>query len=125
MNELFLFDNDQVPQPRKKIKITSLTAEPYPDGARVKTEVRITPFQDRPNLELYAKKVDGPIVAEMSVIETMTPNLDFTMHIRGIDELAGDYILRAELYYEERTDPQHTVEITFRIETENQPDTNK
>lgn len=115
MSNLFLFDNDAVPQPKDKVKLVEITVTPYPEGNRVRLVIRITPFQERPNIEIYARKKDGPIVAEMSVIETMTPNLDFTLHIRGIDSLTGDYIVRAELYYEDRNEPQHVREVSFSI----------
>lgn len=100
--------------------------EPYPDGSRVRMELTITPFLERPNLEIFARKVDGPIVAEVSVIETMTPTLEFTLHIRGVDSLPGEYILRAELYYEDRQQPQDVREVAFTIapeaETPDSPD---
>ncbi len=115
MNNPFLFDSDEAPQPRERVRITELAAMPYPDGSRVHTRIKLTPFLEKPNLEIYAQKVDGPIVAEMSVIETMTPNLEFTLHIRGIDERTGDYLLRAELYYDDRLQPQDTQEIVFHI----------
>jgi hypothetical protein len=118
MNNLFLVDSGQAPQPREHVKITELSAKPYPDGSRVRIQLNLTPFSERPNLEIHAHKVDGPLVAEMSVIQTMTPVLELTLHIRGVEELIGDYILRAELYYDDRACPQHTREIAFQIATE-------
>ena len=47
----------------------------------------------------------------------MMPVLDFTLHIRGVDELPGTYVLRAELYYEERSNPQCVKEVEFQINT--------
>jgi hypothetical protein len=114
-NNLFFFDTNEAPQPRDRVKITALTAEPYPDGSRVRMQLDITPFLERPNLEIYARKVNGPIVAEMSVIETMTPHLEFTLHIRGVEHLSGDYILHADLFYDDRAQPQHAMEISFQI----------
>ena len=117
-NNLFFFDSDEAPLPREQVKITELTVQPYPDGSRVAMQLKITPFLERPNLEIYARKDGGPIVAEMSVIETMTPRLEFTLHIRGVDSLAGDYALRAELYYDDRLSPLDTREIQFTIAPE-------
>ena len=45
----------------------------------------------------------------------MTPLLEFTLHIRGAEELAGDYLVRAELFYDDRTNPQDAQEISFQI----------
>lgn len=111
----FFFDPGEAPQPRERVRITELAAAPYPDGSRVRITVELTPFLEKPNLEIYARKVDGPIVAEMSVIETMIPHLEFTLHIRGVEELTGQYVLTAELYYDDRTQPQHTRQTTFEI----------
>ncbi|GEM_PF-176450 len=115
MSDLFFFDTNEAPQPRDRVKITELTATPYPDGSRVRIKITLTPFLERPNLEIYAKKTDGPIVAELSVIEPMTPLLEFTLHIRGAEELAGDYLVRAELFYDDRTSPQDARETSFQI----------
>lgn len=116
MSDLFFFEAAEAPQPRDEIRITELTASPYPDGSRVRITINLTPFLERPNLELSAQKVDGPVVAEMSVIETMHHVLEFTMHIRGVETLAGDYSLKAELFYDEREAPQDVRELSFRIE---------
>lgn len=116
MNNIFFVDGDEAPQTRDQVVIKDIVAEPYPDGSRVRIQIGLTPFLEKPNLEIYAQKVDGPIVAEMSVIETMTPHLEFTLHIRGVTELTGKYQLRAELYYDDRQQPQHSKTILFTIE---------
>jgi hypothetical protein len=117
MIDFFPTEGAEPPRPKADVRIVSLTAQPYPDGARVRMAVELTPFMDRPNLEIYARKLDGPIVAEVSVIETMTPNLEFTLHIRGIETFPGTYLLRAELFYDDRTNPQDAREITFVIDS--------
>jgi hypothetical protein len=121
MSDFFQTEGAEPPRPRADVRIVSLTAEPYPDGARVRMAVEITPFMDRPNLEIYARKLDGPIVAEMSVIETMTPNLELTLHIRGVETFPGIYLLRAELFYDDRANPQDAREITFVIDSPENP----
>ena len=117
MSDIFFFDTGESPQPRERVEIVALEALPYPDGSRVHIRVQMTPFLERPNLEIYAQKEDGPIVAEMSVIETMQHILEFTLHIRGVDEVAGDYHLTAELFYDDRQQPQHRQEIDFSVES--------
>ncbi|MFC1960223.1 hypothetical protein ACFLYO_05895 [Chloroflexota bacterium] len=116
MNNLFFFDSVEAPQPRDEVAITALTVEPYPDGKRIRLQIQITPFLERPNLEIYAQKIDGPVVAELSVIETMTPQLDFTLHIRGLADTAGDYDLIAELFYDDRSTPQNKKKVAFQIQ---------
>lgn len=109
---------DQVPQPKHKIRIVGLQAIPYPDRRRVWVEVKVTPFQERPNLLLVVQKDNGTIVNELSVIETMHANMEFTVHIRTPSDPAGDYVLIVELFYETRNPPQDQQSIAFSIPKE-------
>ena len=77
--------------------ITSLTAQPYPDGYRLHVNIEITPFQKRPHIEVTLKDCDGEEVASSSIVEPLGWKLEFTMHIRG--ELKNPYTLDAKLYY--------------------------
>lgn len=114
--EINLFnDPNLVPQPKNKVKIEQLTVTPYPDRFRVYIELKLTPFQERPNLIIVAQRNDGKQVGDLDIIATMHYNNEFTMHIRGIDDPAGDYILRAELYYETRNPPQDSQSVEFTI----------
>jgi hypothetical protein len=77
--------------------ITSLGAEPYPDGYRLHVNIEITPFQKRPHIEVTLSDADGEEVASTSIVEPMSWKMEFTMHIRG--ELNNPYILEARLFY--------------------------
>ena len=77
--------------------ITSLTAEPYPDGYRLRVNSEMTPFQQRPHLEVSLKDADGEEVASSSIVEPLSWKIEFTMHIRG--ELKNPYTLEATLFY--------------------------
>jgi hypothetical protein len=102
------FEPGDVPQPPDKVKIELLEAKPYQDRWRLKVRVHVTPFQQRPNLELVLlHETDSPEeqpVANLSIIETMHPRMEFTMHIRGVHDPAGQYRLRASLYYRDQLD---------------------
>ena len=114
--EINLFnDASQAPQPRRKIRIEEIQAAPYRDRFRVKVNLKLTPFQERPNLAITACRADGLQVSDLDVIATMHYDNEFTMHIRGIDEPEGDYTLSAELYYETRDPPQDSRLIHFVI----------
>lgn len=98
------FEQGDIPQPSDKVRIEHLAAHPYEDGWRVGLEVHVTPFQQRPSLEigLFKKRdEDAQIVAHLSIIETMHPKMEFTMHIRGVDQPYGDYEVRAVLFFRE------------------------
>ncbi len=96
------FEPGDVPQPPDNVKIELLEVEPYPDKWRVKLRVHVTPFLQRPNLEIVLwREVSGEErpIANLSIIETMHPRMEFTMHIRGVPDPVGDYRVSANLYY--------------------------
>ncbi len=103
---------DSPPKPRDQVKIEELETVVYPDRFRVFVHIRVTLFEERPNLLLVARAADGKVAAELSIIETMHHDMEFTMHLRGHDDPAGAYTLTADLFYETRSPPQdrHTVE---------------
>jgi hypothetical protein len=96
------FEPGDAPQPPEKVKIEKLEALPYPDGWRLRVKVNVTPFQQRPNLEIALWREEGgesrPI-ANLSIIETMHPRMEFVMHIRNVSSPDGQYKLTASLYY--------------------------
>jgi hypothetical protein len=116
--ELYLQNNDNL-LPRDQVKITNVTATPYPDGRRVNVAVEITPFRERPNLEIAIHRADGDrtphIVASTSVIAIMNFRVDFNLHLRGVVDPAGRYTVSVGLYYEDAQSPQHTRSIDLII----------
>lgn len=108
-------DPNQVPQPREKVRIESLDAELYSDRHRVHVDIKVTPFLERPNLLIVMRNADGKIIHELNVIETMHAHMEFTIHIRGVNDPAGDYTLDVELFYATRNPPQDKRAISFTI----------
>ena len=96
MDFFFPEDNLQRMTP-EETRITSLSAEPYPDGYRLRVNIEVTPYQKRPYIEVTLADSDGNQVASSSIIEPMSWKMEFTMHIRG--ELKNPYTLEAKLYY--------------------------
>ena len=87
-------------------RITSLTAEPYPDGYRLRVNIEMTPFQQRPHLEVVLRDAENEEIASTSIVEPLSWKIEFTMHIRG--ELNNPYTLEAKLFYPDgpAADPQ-------------------
>jgi hypothetical protein len=81
----------------EETRITSLTAQPYPDGYRLRVNIEMTPFQTRPHLEVVLSDANQEEVASSSIVEPLSWKLEFTMHIRG--ELNNPYTLEAKLFY--------------------------
>jgi hypothetical protein len=94
----FFFPEDNLTRAvPEETKINSLSAQPYPDGYRLRVNMEVTPFQKRPYIEVVLHDADGDEVASTSIVEPMSWKLEFTMHIRG--ELKNPYTLNARLYY--------------------------
>ena len=88
----------------EETRIISLTAQPYPDGYRLRVNIEMTPFQKRPHLEVMLNDANGQEVASSSIVEPLSWKIEFTMHIRG--ELNNPYTLEARLYYPEGPSPE-------------------
>ena len=81
----------------EETNITSLSAQPYPDGYRLHVNIEMTPFQKRPHIEVVLRDADGEEVASATIVEPLNWKIEFTMHIRG--ELNNPYTIEAKLYY--------------------------
>jgi hypothetical protein len=96
--DIFFQDPTAIPLPPQEVRIKSLHAEPWSDNRRVRVILEVTPFQKRPNGEVNISDPLGEEVASVSIIESIVPRMEFTMHLRG-ENPAGEYRLTATLYY--------------------------
>jgi hypothetical protein len=110
--DLILQNNDNL-LPRDEVRIESVKATPYPDGRRIHVEVTITPFRERPNLEIAILNAQEKVVS--TAIAIMSFRLALTMHLRGVTDPTGSYAVRVHLYYEDAATPQdtHTAALTI------------
>lgn len=99
---------DQIPDrqrlPPEQVRIIVLQAEPYPDGQRVRVFMKLTPFQKRPHLEVTLTDPFGDEADMVNIIEPLSWQMEFTMHIRG-GYNPGLYSINARLFYPE-IDPE-------------------
>lgn len=114
--DIQFFNGNYDPKPREEVKIEAVRVAPYPDGQRVHVEVDITPFRERPNLLLAIHDEQDRVVNELTIIETMHFNMEFTMHLRGLKNTVGVYSLTVEMFYESRTPPHDKQIQGFRID---------
>jgi hypothetical protein len=97
----------------EETKIISLSAQPYPDGYRLRVNIEVTPFQKRPTIEVNLHDSNGDEVASTNIVEPLSWKLEFTMHIRG--ELNNPYALSARLYYPDGPDNEPVI-FSFDVE---------
>lgn len=101
----------------QETEITRLAVTPYEDGYRIRVNLEITPFEERPSIELTLNDAQGEEVASTSILEPMGWKLEFTLHIRG--ELCNPYTLSARLYYPDGPQKE-PVQAFFKIEPPDQ-----
>ncbi len=110
----FFFPEDSLQRMTpEETHITSLTAEPYPDGKRVRVNIEMTPFQTRPYIEVLLTDSNNEEVATATIVEPMGWKLEFTMHLRGAK--ASPFKLEAKLFYPDGPQAEpvlHTFEVT-------------
>ncbi len=111
--ELPFLESDEIPLPPEKVRFKSVRASPYSDGTRVRLDLRITPFLERPNIDIVILDSTGEEAASAKVIETFDPSPQLTLHVRPAG-LPGPYTARLTLRYPER-DPVDEAEVTFDL----------
>jgi hypothetical protein len=108
MADIPLYDeSEEVPAPRARqdVRFTTVAVKPYPDGRRVKLSFALTPFEDRPSVDMDVTNVEGREVASLSLIEAMDTSFDFTVHLRG-PEPRGEHVMHLSLFYLESDEPE-------------------
>ena len=111
--DFFLPEDNLTRAVPEETRISALSAQPYPDGHRLRVNIEITPFQKRPYIEVILHDSIGNEVASTNIVEPLTWKLEFTMHIRG--ELNNPYVLSARLYYPDGPDNEPLV-FSFDVE---------
>lgn len=86
--------------PPAEVRLTELRAEPYPDGRRVRLHIALTPFQQRPNMELAVTGPDGVEAAHTHIVEVFEERMVITIHLRGAQPPAS-FTLNALVSYPE------------------------
>lgn len=124
MSTDFFLQNDNL-RPRDEVRIENVTAIPYPDGRRVHVEIAVTPFRERPNLDITITSSEGRPVASTSAIEIMGFRVSFNLHLRGVDQPAGEYTVSVLLYYEDISQPHDRREAALHIPPAGSPAANE
>lgn len=94
----FFEDPLEGPRSREEVRIERLGLFLFEDRRRVQVGMAITPFLERPSIDVRIYNPQGQEVSSLHVIETLDTNFSLTMHLRD-KEPAEQYEVNATLYY--------------------------
>jgi len=97
--EFFINDPNIVRYPPAEIHLLDLRAEPDQDGKRLRVALDLTPFQQRPIIEIELTDSTGDKITSASIIEPVGWKLELTLHIRKTGSTDEKYTLAARLSY--------------------------
>jgi hypothetical protein len=78
-----LVEPEEAPRPPQEVRVRDLVVAPHPDGLRLRVSMRLTPFLERPNVELEIRDSTGDQLASATVVEPTEPDLSLTLHMRS------------------------------------------
>lgn len=99
---------------RDKVRFNQLGLFVYEDGRRIAVGFDITPFQERPSIEISVINSNGVGVANLTVIEAFESQFNLTMHLRD-PEPVNPYTIEAILYYQALDSDRVVVDKIARI----------
>ena len=94
----FFDDPLQQPKSREDVRIKQIGLYVHDDARRLSFGLELTPFLERPSIQVTITNGEGEHAGALSVIETMTPNFSLIIHLRDA-EVTDPYSLAAEIYY--------------------------
>lgn len=108
----FYDDPEKAPKSREDVRLNDLGLYVYPDGRRIAVGFNLTPFIEKPCLEVRVVNAHGEPAGWLNVIETMETNFSITIHLRD-KEPTNQYEVTAVVYYQtpetDRTDVHRLV----------------
>ncbi|MFQ5401399.1 MAG: hypothetical protein ACE5E7_17595 [Anaerolineae bacterium] len=94
----FYDDPLETPKPREDVRIKRLGLFVYEDRRRVAVGFELTPFLERPSIEVLVTNENGEPAGAMTIIETLDTNFTLTLHLRD-KEPTDTYHVQATVYY--------------------------
>ena len=96
--DIQFFEPGEAPLPPDEIAFREFVVEPLADGRRVRLSLSVTPFQQRPSIEVEILDPGQQQVSLTSIVEATEASMSLTMHLRG-EARTGEYTALARLYY--------------------------
>lgn len=96
-----LVEPDDVPVPPPEVRFREVEVSPYPDRRRVRVRLQLTPFLERPDIDLLVQDAQGGLLAAAAIVETNEPSLQLTLHLPATVP-AGLLTLVSTIHYAEQ-----------------------
>jgi len=96
--DIQFYEPAEAPLPPDEVSFREFVVEPLADGRRVRLSLSITPFQQRPSIEVEILDPGGQQMSLTSIVEATDVSMSLTMHMRG-EATTGEYTALARLYY--------------------------
>ncbi|HSM59010.1 MAG TPA: hypothetical protein VK879_22835 [Candidatus Sulfomarinibacteraceae bacterium] len=94
----FYDDSEHQGREPEDVRLKQLGLYVHEDGRRIAVGFNITPFRERPSIEVTASNGRGEAAGSLTIIEALQSNFSLTMHLRDAAP-TEEYTVRAELYY--------------------------
>lgn len=98
MDVNFFDDFSNVPKSREDVRFKQLGFYVYPDQRRIALGFDITPFLEKPSIEVNVFNNAGVLASTITVVQTLDTNFNLTLHLRD-SEPASPYRVEAVLFY--------------------------
>lgn len=86
------------PLPPNEVHFIDLKIEPWEDKMRFKVFVKISEFLEPPNLNFYIANMNAEVISEVTFVENVDTDIEFTMHLRNASQL-NQMTLLGEIFY--------------------------
>jgi hypothetical protein len=94
----FFDDPLRQPKARDEVRIKQIGLFIHDDLRCISFGLELTPFLERPSIQVTIRNGQGNPAGALTVIETMTPNFSLIVHLRD-EDISDPYELTAEIYY--------------------------
>lgn len=94
----FFDDPNNQPRSRKEVRINRIGLIIQEEQRRITFGIELTPFLERPCIEVQIMNGLGQPAGSLNVIETVESSFSLVMHLRD-DAVYDPYTLSAEIYY--------------------------
>jgi hypothetical protein len=99
--EIPLVDPEDVPVPPSEVRFRGVEVQPYGDGRRLRVRLELTPFLERPSIDLEVRDGDGGQRASAAIVETNEASMQLTLHVTPASP-AGALVLISTIHYKDQ-----------------------